>query len=198
MEVWLFPAALGIGLAAATGLKTFLPLLMLSLAARMQLFGIELNDSFAWVASTPALATLAVATVVEFLADKVPVLDNALSVAGAVARPAAAVVAAGSVFAGVDPTAAAVAGVILGAPTALAFHGAQSGVRLGSTATTAGLGNPVLSFAEDVLAFLLVLLAFVVPLLVPVLAMLLLFGLWRLTRRVRGPAKRRPPTGSSA
>lgn len=194
METWILPAALGIGLAAATGLKTFLPLLMLSLATRFQLFGVELNDSFAWVASTPALVALAVATGVEFLADKVPVLDNALSVVGAVTRPAAGIVAAGSVFAGVDPVVAAVAGVILGAPTALALHGAQSGVRLGSTATTAGLGNPVLSLVEDVLSFVLVLWAFVVPLLVPVLVALLLFGLWRLARRVsRGRSASRSP-----
>lgn len=190
METWILPAALGVGLAAASGLKTFLPLLMLSLAARFQLFGIELNDTFAWVASTPALATLAIATGVEFLADKVPVLDNLLSTVGVVARPAAGIVAAGSVFAGVDPTTAAVAGVILGAPTALALHGASSGARLTSTAATVGIGNPVLSLLEDVLSFGLVLLAFVVPLLVPVLVVLLLFVLWRVARRVRGrPAR---------
>lgn len=63
METWILPAALGIGLAAASGLKTFLPLLALSLAARFQLFGIELNDTFVWVASTPALVALSIATV---------------------------------------------------------------------------------------------------------------------------------------
>lgn len=186
METWIIPAALGVGLAAASGLKTFLPLLALSLAARFQLFGIELNDSFAWVASTPALVALAIATVLEIAADKVPVLDNALSAVGTVTRPAAGVVAAGSVFAGVDPTTAAVAGVILGAPTALAMHGAQSGARLTSTAATAGVVNPVLSVVEDVLSVALVLVAFVLPLLVPVLVVLLLYGFWRLAQRVRG------------
>lgn len=193
METWVLPAALGVGLAAASGLKTFLPLLALSLAARFGSFGIELNDSFAWVASTPALVALAAATVLELAADKVPVLDNALSAIGTVTRPAAGIVAAGSVFAGVDPLAAAVAGVILGAPTALAMHGVQSGARLTSTAATAGVGNPVLSVIEDVLSLVLVLVAFVLPLLVPVLVALLLWVFWRLARRVKaslGPSPR--------
>ena len=42
-QVWVIPALLGLGLAASTGLRTFLPLLMLSLAARFGWFGVELN-----------------------------------------------------------------------------------------------------------------------------------------------------------
>ncbi|RZJ40720.1 MAG: DUF4126 domain-containing protein, partial [Brevundimonas sp.] len=34
MQTWVLPALLGLGLASATGLRTFLPLLMLALAAR--------------------------------------------------------------------------------------------------------------------------------------------------------------------
>jgi len=34
MESWILPALLGLGLAASTGLKTFLPLLMLAAAER--------------------------------------------------------------------------------------------------------------------------------------------------------------------
>ena len=156
-----------------------------ALAAKFQLFGIELNESLAWVTSNAAIAALAVATVVEILADKIPVLDNALHAVGIVARPVAGAVAAGSVFAGLDPTTAAIAGIIVGAPTALAFGAAQGGTRAASTATTGGLGNPVLSVIEDVLAFLTVLIAFVIPLLVPVVLVLLLWAVWRLFRKVR-------------
>ncbi len=179
------PALLGLGLAAASGLRIFVPLLMAALAARFQLFGIELNESMAWLTSNAAIAALGVATVVEILADKVPVLDNALHAVGIVARPVAGAVAAGSVFAGLDPTTAAIAGVIVGAPTALAFGAAQSGTRAASTATTGGLGNPVLSVVEDVLAFVTVLIAFVIPLLIPVVLLLLLWAVWRLFRKVR-------------
>ena len=50
----LLSIALGLGLAAATGFRIFVPLLIAGLAAR---FGyLPLGDGFQWLASTPALA----------------------------------------------------------------------------------------------------------------------------------------------
>lgn len=184
METWLLAGLLGLGLAAATGLKTFLPLLMLSAAARFQLFGIELSGAFAWLQSDAALIALAVAALAEFLADKIPVVDHALSAFGTVARPAAGALAAAAAFSGLDPAMAAVLGLIVGAPTALAFNTAQSGVRLTSTATTGGLANPAVSLAEDLLAFLTAVLALAAPILAPVLLALLLLAAWSLLRRL--------------
>src|SRR5690606_10520198 len=120
LQTWVLPALLGLGLASATGLRTFLPLLMLAIAARFGLFGITLNEHMSWLVSIPAIAALGVAAVVEFAGDKIPVLDHGLSVLGGFTRPVAGAIAAGSVFAGLDPTTAAIAGVIVGAPTALA------------------------------------------------------------------------------
>lgn len=185
LQTWVLPALLGLGLASATGLRTFLPLLMLALAARFGLFGIELNEQTAWLADWPAVAALAVAAVVEFAGDKIPVVDHGLNVLGAFTRPVAGAVAAGSVFAGLDPTTAAVAGVIVGAPTAFAFNAAQGGARLTSTATTGGIGNPLLSLIEDVLAFVTVILAFLAPILVPVLMVVLAVLVFRLAKRMR-------------
>lgn len=195
LQTWILPALLGLGLAAATGLRAFLPLLLLAVAARFQLFGIDLNSHVGWLGSNAAIATLAVATLVELAADKVPFLDHALSAIGTVTRPLAAVLAAGSVFAGVDPVVAAVAGIIIGAPTALAFHAAQTGTRVASTATTGGLANPVVSVVEDVLAFATALIAIALPLLVPVVLALLLWLIWRLVKAVRRGFSRRPTPG---
>lgn len=189
VQTWVMPVLLGLGLASATGLRTFLPLLMLAVAARLGLFGVELNDQMAWLGSWPAIAALGIAATLEFAGDKIPAVDHALNVVGAFTRPIAGALAAASVFTGLDPTTAAVAGVIVGAPTAFAFNAAQGGTRLVSTATTGGLGNPVLSFIEDVLAFLTVLIAFVLPVLIPVVLIVLVFVLFRLTRRFR---KREP------
>ena len=44
LQTWVLPALLGLGLASATGLRTFLPLLMLALAARFEMFGVRLID----------------------------------------------------------------------------------------------------------------------------------------------------------
>jgi hypothetical protein len=161
MPSWLIAAFLGLGLAAAAGLRTFLPLLLLALAARF--FGLGINQHFSWIGSTPMLVGLAVATAAELAADKIPGVDHGLSLLGTVTRPLAGALAAGAVFAHVDPGVAALAGLIIGVPTALAVHGVQTSARLASTATTAGLGNPVLSLTEDATSGLLAVLAIAAP-----------------------------------
>ena len=185
LQTWVLPALLGLGLASATGLRTFLPLLMLALAAKFELFGVRLIDQMDWLVSWPAIAALATATTAEFLGDKVPVIDHGLNAIGYVTRPAAGAIAAGSVFWNVDPAAAAIAGLIVGAPAALAFNAAQTGVRAGSTATTGGLGNPLVSLVEDALAFLTVIIAFVAPVVIPVVLLILAVVVFRLARRIR-------------
>lgn len=191
VQTWVLPALLGLGLASATGLRTFLPLLMLAVAARFGLFGIHLNEQMDWLAGWPAIAALGVAAVVEFAGDKIPVVDHGLNVLGTFTRPVAGAIAAGSVFVGLDPTTAAIAGVIVGAPTAFAFNAAQGGARMTSTATTGGIGNPVLSLIEDVLSFLTVILAFLAPILVPVLMIVLAILVFRLANRLRAGMDRR-------
>ena len=185
LQTWVMPALLGLGLASATGLRTFLPLLMLALAAKFGMFGVRLIEPMDWLVSWPAIAALATATVAEFAGDKVPAIDHGLNAIGYVTRPVAGAVAAGSVFWNVDPSTAAVAGLIVGAPAALAFNAAQTGVRVGSTATTGGLGNPLVSLVEDLLAFLTVIIAFLVPIVIPVVLVVLAVVVFRLARRIR-------------
>lgn len=192
MQVWILPALLGLGLASATGLRTFLPLLMLALAARFGLFDIRLIEPMEWLVSWPAIAALAVATTAEFLGDKVPAIDHGLNAIGYITRPVAGAIAAGSVFWAVDPAMAAVAGLIVGAPAALAFNAAQTGVRVGSTTTTGGLGNPVVSLIEDVLAVLTVIVAFLAPIIIPLVLLVLAVVVFRLARRIREGRAARP------
>ena len=192
LQTWILPVLLGLGLASATGLRTFLPLLMLALAARFEMFGVRLIDQMDWLVSWPAIAALATAAVAEFAGDKIPAVDHALNAVGYVSRPVAGAIAAGSVFWAVDPAAAAIAGLIVGAPAALAFNAAQTGVRVGSTATTGGLGNPVVSLIEDVLAFLTVIVAFLAPILIPIVLIALAVVVFRLARRIRDRDRRAP------
>lgn len=185
METWILPALLGVGLAAATGFRTFLPLLGLGLAAKFQVFGMQLADAMSWLDSTPALIALGIATVIELAADKIPAVDHALSAVGTIVRPIAGAVAAGAAFSQFDPMVAAIAGLIIGAPTALAFHAAQAGTRVVSTGATAGLANPFISFGEDLAAIFTTLLAMLAPVLIPLLLAVMLFALWSLWRFVR-------------
>jgi hypothetical protein len=185
METWILPALLGVGLAAATGFRTFLPLLMLGLAARFQLFGTDLAPAMAWLESPPSLIALGLATGLELAADKIPAVDHVLSAVGTVVRPIAGAVAAAAAFTTLDPMVAAIAGLIIGAPAALAFHAAQAGTRVISSTATAGLGNPVVSILEDLTAFGTVLVALLAPLLIPLVLAVLLVLLWRLWRSAR-------------
>lgn len=190
LETWVLPVLLAVGLAAASGLRIFVPLFMAALAARFQLFGIELNDGMIWMTSNTAIAALGLATVIEVVSDKVPVLDNALHAVGLIARPVAGAIVAGSMFAGLDPTAAAIAGIIVGAPTALAFGAAQGGTRAASTLSTAGAANPVLSVVDDILSVGTVLVAFLMPILIPVVLLigfLIVRALYRSWRKGRQP-----------
>ena len=191
LQDWIVPIFLGLGLSAATGLRTFLPLLILGLAARFGLFGATINPHAAWMHSTPALIALGVATLAELLADKVPIVDHALSAMGTVTRPLAGALAAGAVFSQADPAVAILAGIVIGAPTALAFHSAQTGARLLSTTTTGGLGNPFVSILEDIASAMLSVMALLAPYLAAIaVGLLLLLGFRaraRLRRRLQAP-----------
>lgn len=176
---------LGVGLAASCGLRTFLPLLMLGLAAHFHLAGVTLNDHLAWVASTPSLITLGLATVAELAADKIPLVDHGLHLAGAVTRPAAGALAVAAVFQHADPGTAALIGLIVGAPTALGVGAVQGATRLGSTGLTGGLGSPVVSAGEDLLTFGLAATSMLAPMLIPLLLIAAVAVILRLNRRKR-------------
>ena len=61
---YVLSAFMGIGLAAATGFRVFLPMFAVSLASFMG--WIPVNENFAWLSGLPVLITTAIATVVTF------------------------------------------------------------------------------------------------------------------------------------
>jgi uncharacterized protein DUF4126 len=68
---------LGIALAAATGFRVFLPMLIASGAAYTG--HLHLDNGFAWLGTSSALLMLSVAALVEVLAYYIPVIDNFLT-----------------------------------------------------------------------------------------------------------------------
>jgi Domain of unknown function (DUF4126) len=173
--VWLALAS-GIAVAAACGLRAFLPLLLLGLAGRVGL--ISLRSGASWLSGDLALLALGVATVVEIAADKIPVVDHVLDVIATVVRPAAAWLGAFAVLQAWPTPWAQIAAVVLGT-TALAVHGLKAKLRLGSTIATAGHANPFLSFIEDVAAFVTMAIAIMVPALAILIPVLLVFAFRR-------------------
>ena len=67
---------LGIGLAAATGFRVFLPMLIVSGAAYTG--HLPLTENFAWLGTSAALTMLGVAALLEIIAYYVPGIDNLL------------------------------------------------------------------------------------------------------------------------
>ncbi|MFB3909614.1 MAG: DUF4126 domain-containing protein [Candidatus Eisenbacteria bacterium] len=189
MLLELLPALiLAIALAASAGLRAWLPLLLAGVMARAGI--LDLGPSFEFLASTKALVLFGVATAIEVIGDKIPAVDHVLDVAGTFLRPAAgALLAASALGVVVDPLTAGILGVVIGAPTALVPHAAKAAVRAGSTATTGGIANPILSILEDVVSVATFLLAVVVPLLVVGLLVLTLVLAVRWLRGVRAGSR---------
>jgi hypothetical protein len=179
--------ALAIALAASAGLRAWLPLLLAGGLARLGV--LDLGSSFQFLASTQALVLFGVATAIEMVGDKFPVVDHALDVVGTPLRPLAGAVLAASVLGTVtDPLTSVVLGTVVGAPSALVPHAAKSALRAASTTATGGLANPVLSLIEDAISLLTFILAVLVPLLVVGLLGLTLYLASRWLRRRRAPA----------
>ncbi len=189
----LLAVLLGLGLSASTGLNTFLPLLLLSAAARFHIADIELGDKFQWLTSDVAMIVLILACVFEIVADKFPAVDHFLDSAGTFVRPVAGALAAASVLTDVDPTVAAIVGLIVGAPTSFGFHSLKAGTRVASSATTFGCANPLISLIEDIVSFGLTVIAIFSPIFVPVVIVLLAWGLWALVKRLRRSSQLMPP-----
>lgn len=168
----LFSIALGVGLAAATGFRVFLPLLVASLAARSGV--LTLSDGFAWLASTPALVTLGTAAVFETLAYYVPGVDHVLDVIASPATLAAGVIASAAVMADVPPAVMWPVAIIAGGGVAGLTKGSAAIARAKSGLVTGGLGNPVVSTVETVGATGLSLLAIALPLVCLVAVVVLL------------------------
>lgn len=173
---------LGIALAAATGFRIFLPMLIVSVAAYTG--HLSLASNFAWLGTPAALVMLSVAAVAEILAYYIPVVDNLLDALATPAAFVAGAVVSAAVMTDVPPMVKWTAAVIAGGGIAGLTQGLTGMLRAHSTVLTGGLGNSVIATAELGGALLITLLALAAP--VAAIALVILF-MWltiRLLRRV--------------
>ena len=171
------------GLAGAAGLNAWLPLFGAALLNRLDV--VDLAAPFDELSTTTALAVLGTLTVLDLVGDKVPAVDHALHTAGTVIAPlSGAVLFTGQT--GVETDIPTLVTVVAGGVVAELVHLARAAVRAVSTATTGGVGNPVLSGVEDATSVALTAVAFVAPFLavIGVLALLAAgVAFWRRRRR---------------
>src|ERR1700684_542592 len=172
---------LGVALAAATGFRVFLPMLIVSGAAYTG--HLHLDDSFAWLATPSALIMLSVAAVAEILAYYIPIVDNLLDpVATPVAFVAGTIVSA-AVMIDAPPMVKWTAAVIAGGGIAGLTQGMTGILRAHSTVLTGGLGNPIIATAELGGAVLMSFLALAAPTIAIALVVVFLIVALRLVRR---------------
>lgn len=177
---------IGIGLAASVGFRIFVPLFALSLAS---FYGIiPLNETWQWVGSSTAILILGIATFVEILAYFIPWLDNLLDT---IAVPLAAVAGTAVMVATVsnlDPTITWALAIIAGGGTATAIKGSTSTTRLASTATTAGVANPIISTVETGTSIIMAVFAIFLPIVALILVIVIFWLLFKVFKLIK-PSK---------
>ena len=173
MDSTLVSIAIGVGLAAACGFRIFVPLLIISAAARSG--HLELAESFQWMGTTPALIAFASATALEILAYYVPFFDNLLDSVATPSAVVAGVVATASQVADLDPLLGWSVAIVGGGSAAGVVQGLTAVTRQASSLATAGFGNPLLSTAEAGASVMMTTLAILVPLVAAVGVLVLLF-----------------------
>ncbi len=174
---------LGIGLAASVGFRVFLPLFALSLASYFGMW--DLNDNWDWIGSLAAVITLGVATIVEVFAYFIPWVDSLLD---GLSMPLAALAGTAVMVATVsdlDPVITWSLAIIAGGGTATAIRGASATSRLASTATTGGLGNPLISTVETGTATVVSIVSIFAPILAAILVIFILVIIFSIYRKLR-------------
>lgn len=174
------------GLSGSAGLNAYIPLLVVALAARFPMSDplVKLQAPYDLLGSWWAIGLIAVLLVVEIVADKIPAVDTVNDGIQTFIRPAAgAILFAGSanVITDIHPILALGAGLLV----AGGVHATKAAARPVVTVSTAGVGNPVVSTLEDIVAVVVSLLAVVLPIIAAIILLGFLIFIIYVVRRWR-------------
>lgn len=170
-----------LGTSFASGLNLYATV---AAAGLFQRFGVVQLPPSLQILASPLIIGIALAMfVVEFIADKIPVVDTAWDAIHTFIRPPAAALIAYSSFGNV-PDVWKIGAALLAGSVALTSHGAKASMRAAANTSPEPFSNWFLSTAEDVGAVGLSWLAATHPLLtagiVVVLVVLATFIIWKL------------------
>jgi hypothetical protein len=178
-----FELLTGLGLALPAGLNAYIPLLAVALADRYTGL-IQLEHPYDTLSKPVVMLVIAILLAIEVVADKIPIVDHVNDLIQSAIRPASGAVllmAATDATKSINPIVAMLAGLIV----AGSVHTAKTSFRPLVTATTGGLGNPVVSAVEDGTAIGLTVIALVAPIVIGFVLALLLVALVMYARRRR-------------
>jgi len=184
----LIAVSVGLGLAAAAGMRVFLPLFVLGLAGSSGV--VPLATGWEWVGSSAALVGLGTAMALEIAAYYVPWVDQALDVVATPAAVIAGMIATASVLVDVPPLLKWAVVIVGGGGVAGVTQGMTVLTRLTSTTLTGGTANPVVSTGEWIGALLIAVMAVLLPFLGLAVSAVLVVSLVRRARRLRRASTR--------
>ncbi len=168
---YIISAFIGIGLAAASGFRVFLPMFVVSLASYMH--WIPMNEHFTWLSGLPTLITTGIAMIVEICAYYIPYVDHLLDTISVPLATVAGSIMFASQFTDLGTFPQWALALIAGGGTAAAISSGFAGTRAASTATTGGLGNNVVATTETAGAGIMTFLAMAMPIIAGIVAIVL-------------------------
>lgn len=169
------------GLSASAGLNAYIPLLVVALLARFTNL-MKLSPPWDALSSGWVIGLLLVLSLIEFFADKVPLVNHANDLIQTFVRPVAGAIifaASAHVLTDVHPVVSLAAGLLVAGGVHVVKAAA---VRPAITATTGGAANVPISFLEDLISTVLSVLSVVLPVLIGILV--ILFAAWIIWRLV--------------
>ncbi len=182
--VW--SVAVGVGLAAAVGLRVFVPMLVLGIAGRAG--WLPLGDDFAWLATNTGLVILVVATIVEVGAYSIPTVDNLVDVLAGPVAILAGIVAIAAVTSDLPAPVRWGLAVIAGGGTAGVVQSLTTIGRLKSTGLTGGLANPFFAAFELFGSAVIAVLSVAAPIVAIGTVIVVIWAIRRRVTRHRTPA----------
>jgi hypothetical protein len=174
---------IGIGLSATCGFRIFVPLLGMSIAHHAGY--ITLSNGFEWIGSWPATIALGIAMILEIAAYYIPWVDNLLDTIATPAAVVAGTITTASMIGEMSPLLRWPLAIIAGGGVAGLIQGSSALVRGTSTATTAGVGNPIVSTGELLASIVGTIVSIVLPIVAIILVALIVFFAMRLIIRRR-------------
>ena len=169
------------GLSGSAGLNAYIPLMLVAILGRTGV--IHLSEPFDVLTRWWAMTIIGVLLLIELIVDKIPGADHVNDIVQTFVRPAAGAIlfaASAGVITDMHPAVPLVCGLLI----AFSVHATKAAARPVVNASTLGLGAPVVSVIEDIVATVTSFVAVFLPFII--LAFVLLFGgaaFWVFSRR---------------
>ena len=175
MELFL-AFSLGLGLAAASGFRVFLPPFLYGLAIRFDYtpLDIPVQGASEWMSSDVGLILLGSAMVLEILAYYIPWLDNLMDTIASPAAMISGIVMLSSTLVETDPFVQWSLSIIIGGGVSGTIQIGTVSIRALSTMTTGGIANPLISTVEAGACAVCTILAILLPLLALIFSLIAL------------------------